>query len=197
MRRFATALALFVWATASLADSDGAFCIGPEYLAFELSFSYEPESHRLYLMRFENPAGWKEISSIEMPYFSFPNMKCETNVIRLATWDAVYSVSLSESNAAELSLQTEPRPPGPPSLQEYPDDLGSLSRGISRPYAQHDFALPSNDPVYSYELHVSKLPDPNDRCIYHVRSWVTQVVAGDVVDEHELLALDQTGECGE
>ena len=137
IRRPAAALAILGSASAAYADIDGTFCVGPDYLAFELSYSLEPESHRLYVMRFDNPAGWKQLASVDMPYLPSPNMKCEADAIHMATWDAVHHVSLSESNPAELSLRSESKPPGPPSLDEYPDDLGSLSVGRSRRQAKH------------------------------------------------------------
>ena len=194
IRSITAALAILGSASAAYADIDGTFCVGPDYLAFELSYSLEPESHRLYVMRFDNPAGWKQLASVDMPYFPSPNMKCEADAIHMATWDAVHSVSLSESNPAELSLRSESKPPGP---DEYPDDLGSLSVGMSGAYGQHDFPMPSDDPVYSYVLHVSKAPDPLGRCLLNVRSWVTQLVASEVVDEYEIVALQQPAECGE
>jgi hypothetical protein len=62
IRSITAALATLGSASAAYADSDGAFCVGSDYLAFEFSYSLEPESHRLYVMRFDNPAGWKQLA---------------------------------------------------------------------------------------------------------------------------------------
>jgi hypothetical protein len=115
----------------------------------------------------------------------------------MADWYAVHHVSLSDVNTSGLSLRREEKSPGPPSLVEFPDGLGSLSSGLSGPPGQHDFPLPSRDPIYSYVLHVAKERDPESSCIFKVRSWVTQTVASDIVDEYEIFAADQPAECGE
>ena len=183
--------------TVALADSDGYFCIGPDYLAFELSFSRAPHTHRLYVMRFDDPIQWKAPVWIDLPEFNNGPMRCEERSIALAAWESIHHVTWSVADPADLSLQTTTKPPGPSDPSDYPDALGSLSFGIPGNTQEYSASLPSHDLDYSYTLSVTRTRDLSKQCVVHVRSTVAQQVADAVVDEYELFAGTMPAECGE
>ncbi len=188
-------LLLMCFPSPSFADSDGAFCIGPDYLAFQLSLSLNPGDHRLYVMRFGDPTEWKNPSSVILPYFSAPQLRCEATAIHLGA-DTVHVVSWDPSAPRTLRHRTVLRTVES-EAKGYPDTLGSLSEGMPGPYGTKTFALPGADGRHSYELEVSKERDPANPCIRRVRSRVHQKSGGEVVETHELIAMTHPAECGE
>ena len=196
MRDILVLLGLTLLGLPALADSDGNFCIGPSYLAYEISFSIEPAGHRLYILRFDDPANWKEPLRLNLPDFNPPPMRCEAHTIVLAGWDAIHHVSWQEESPEALSLRSEPKEPGPSDMSRFPDAIGSLTLGIPG-REEYSASLPSDDPVYRYRLTVSRERDATRPCIWNVRAYIGQQVSNDVVDELELFAGQMPAECGE
>jgi len=191
MRRFSAALVACVFSAPAWCDSDGYFCVGGDYLAFELSFSGKARAHQLHLMRFHDPSRWTEALSIVLPDFQTHGLRCAAAVVSITGWEAIYDVSWRDADSA-LALVQRAKSPGPPEETKFPDSLGSLVFGPPQ-----EVALPSRDPTYSYVLRVQRTPDPADRCSVFVRSAIAQRVGGAVVREHELLSGRMPAECGE
>ena len=180
-----------------MADSDGSFCIGPDYLAYEISFSIEPIGHRLYILRFDDSARWKDPSRIDLPEFNAGPMRCEHETIVLAGWDAIHYVTWREEARNTLRLRSEPKEPGPAEMREFPDTIGSLVFGIPGLPEEYSAPLPSDDLLYTYRLVLSRERDVLSPCTWNVRSYVAQYVFSDMVAEFELYAGQQPAECGE
>ena len=197
MRKILFLLPLVALGSPALADSDGYFCIGPDYLAYEMTFSVEPHGHRLYILRFEDPAAWDKPLRVDLPEFNGPPMRCEAQSIRLAGWDAIHHVTWPAEFPYDVSLRSEPKEPGPSDMNEFPDSIGSVVFGIAGTMEDYSVPLPSSDPVYSYRLTVSRKRDAVNFCTINVRSYVAQYVSRDVVAELELFAGQMPGECGE
>ena len=197
MREILVLMGLVLISLPVLADSDGNFCIGPDYLAYEISFSIEPIGHRLYILRFDDPVQWKEPLRFDLPDFNAPPMRCEGQAIVLAGWDAIHHVSWQEESPDTLSLRSEPKEPGPPEMSRFPDAIGSVVFGIPGLLDEYSAPLPSDDPVYSYRLTVSRERNEIAHCTWNVRSYVAQYVSNDVVDELELFAGQMPAQCGE
>ena len=180
-----------------MADSDGSFCIGPDYLAYEISFSIDPIGHRLYILRFDDSARWKDPLRIDLPEFNAPPMRCEYEAIVLASWDAIHYVTWRGEARNSLRLRSEPKLPGPAEVSEFPDTIGSVVFGIPGLLDEYSAALPSDDPLYSYRLVLSRERDAISLCTWNVRSYVEQYASNKIVDEFELYAGQQPAECGE
>jgi len=195
IRNLSWLLILVGFVSPSFADSDGAFCIGPDYLAFQLSLSINPIDHRLYVMRFDDPKEWKNPSSVSLPYFSAPQLRCEETAIYLSS-GTVHVVSWEESaprtlRHSNISRTRESEAKG------YRDTLGSLSEGIPGPYGTTTFVLPGVAGNLSYQLEVTKERDPANPCLRRVHSRIHQKSGGQVVETHDLVTLTQPAECGE
>lgn len=188
-------LVLMLLPLPSYADSDGAFCIGPDYLAFQLSVSVNQGNHRLYLMRFDDSKAWKNLAFVDLPYFSSPNFRCEPTATYMSS-GAIHAVSWDASEHGDLSYRTMLRTLESES-KGYPDTRSSFSLGIPGPYGATEFSLPSGDPDYAYELLVEKMRDPENECIRNARSLVRQKYKGEVVDSLELAATSLNAGCGE
>lgn len=187
---------ILMWcATPSFADTDGAFCIGPDYLAFQLSLAIGQNDHRLYVMRFSDSTAWKDSTFIALPYFNAPQLRCAETSIHLSA-DRVHLVSWDASVPSTLRHQTILRTIES-EAKGYPDTMGSLTEGMPGPYGTKTFALPSTDRVHSYELEVEKQRDQTNPCLKRVRSRIHQKSRGRIVETHELVALTHPTECGE
>jgi hypothetical protein len=197
MREILVLLGLILSSAPILADSDGNFCICPDYLAYEFSFSVEPIGHRLYILRFDDPTNWKEPLRLDLPDFNGPPMRCEDQAIVLAGWDAIHHVTWEQGSPASVSLRSEPKAPGPSEVAEFPDTIGSLAFGLPGLPEEYSAALPSDDPVYSYRLTVLRELDKIRPCSWNVRSYVAQYASNAAVDELELFVGQMPAECGE
>jgi hypothetical protein len=197
MRKILELLALTAFSSPVLADSDGYFCIGPDYLAYEMTFSVNPSGHRLYILRFDNPAAWDEPLRVDLPEFNGPPMRCEAQAIVLAGWDEIHHVAWQAESPHVVSLRSEPKEPGPSDMSKFPDSIGSVVFGIPGPIEVYSAPLPSDDPVYSYRLTVSRTRDPVRPCSWNVRSFIAQYVFRDVVAEFDLFAGQTPAECAE
>ncbi len=77
------------------ADSDGYYCIGSEYLAYQFGLAApSPESHRLYIVPLRAGQILGEPFALELPNFQVHGLLCGDNEVRLASFHAVYTVKL-------------------------------------------------------------------------------------------------------
>jgi hypothetical protein len=94
-------LALAVLATANPgvahADSDGYYCIGPSYLAYQFAMA-SVAPHLLYVIRTNGPEGIPEPAVLELPQFQVHGMRCGDRSIDVAAFTAAYRVMLDESD---------------------------------------------------------------------------------------------------
>lgn len=81
----------------SLADSDGYYCLGLNYVAYELSHS-EPahEGHNLYVVRLGGKEAIAEPEIIKLPDFQLHGMQCMGGRVRLLGWEAFYDVIIGD-----------------------------------------------------------------------------------------------------
>lgn len=188
--RMSAICGLLALSSAAWADADGSFCVGPDYLAVEFSFSKEPRRHRLYVWHFADALSWKEASAIDLPEFNNGPMACTAGRVSLAGWDALYDVSWTDRTS--LSLRVTPKQPGATVDGEFPDNRGSVVFGPAQ-----TVPLPSADVQHSYVLAVERTRDPQNRCTLHVRSRILQYRSGTLANEHELFSGTLPAECGE
>lgn len=81
------------------ADSDGYYCAGPGYLAYQFGFAAPPVGpHRLHIVRFGGASGIEAPVVLDLPQFQVHGISCGERSIRLAAYDAIYTVQLDEMN---------------------------------------------------------------------------------------------------
>lgn len=82
-------------AGSAYADSDGYYCIGAGYLAYQFGFAAPSmRPHRLHVMPVGGPGVIAEPVVLELPQFQVHGMQCGQRGIQLVAFDAVYTVAL-------------------------------------------------------------------------------------------------------
>src|SRR5213596_1863955 len=86
-------IALSALAAPAQADDDGSFCVGSDYIAYELSLSVPPgkREHALYVVSLTDSAGIGRPSRIRLPSFQVHGMRCNRTSVELLGWDSLYT----------------------------------------------------------------------------------------------------------
>ena len=80
------------------ADSDGYYCTSGGYLAYQFGFAAPPVGpHRLFIVRFGGASGIDAPIALDLPQFQVHGIVCGERTVRLAAYDAIYTVHLDES----------------------------------------------------------------------------------------------------
>src|SRR4029453_14438490 len=81
------------------ADSDGYYCVGRGYLAYQLGFAAPPIApHHLYVVRFGGTAGIEAPVALDLPQFQVQGIICADRAIRILAYDAIYTVRLDATD---------------------------------------------------------------------------------------------------
>lgn len=94
------------------ADSDGYYCIGRGYLAYQ--FGFAPPSnrpHRLSVIRFSGTSGIQSPAVLDLPQFQVHGMQCGEASIDVAAFTGIYHVTLDESSRP-VRYELQPFPDG-------------------------------------------------------------------------------------
>jgi hypothetical protein len=115
--------AILLFPSLAHADSDGYYCIGPGFVAYEMSFSAGASGHWLHIVRVSAEKGIVRLPPIALPEFQVHGMTCREHTVDLDGWTMRYGVSLdSNGQATVISTAVEPSPKG---AQQ---NLGMLAR---------------------------------------------------------------------
>lgn len=80
------------------ADSDGYFCVGPDYLAYQFGLAAPPTApHTLYILRIGDGGGIAPPVEIRLPQFQVHGMRCRSGAIDILAFDSVHTVSFDEA----------------------------------------------------------------------------------------------------
>jgi len=81
------------------ADSDGHYCVGRRYLAYQFGFA-APSSkpHRLSVIPFSGNSGIESLAVLDLPQFQVHGMQCGEAWIDVAAFTAIYHVTLDENH---------------------------------------------------------------------------------------------------
>lgn len=112
------------------ADSDGYYCVGRGYLAYQFGMAPLPVApHHLYVLRIGTTNGIAEPVAIELPQFQVHGLQCGAGWIDVAAFTAIYHVTLDRT-ARPTRYEVRPLAEGqriPPEF--FPQlNLGTLSR---------------------------------------------------------------------
>jgi hypothetical protein len=81
------------------ADSDGYYCIGRGYLAYQFGVAAPPLGpHHLNIIRIDTATGFEAPVVFDLPQFQVHGILCGEGSIRIAAYDAIYTVQLDERN---------------------------------------------------------------------------------------------------
>jgi hypothetical protein len=192
MKKFMVVFALMVASTAAHADSDGYFCIGPSYVAYELSFSGPlPNKHQLHIVRLNDQSNWKDAYVLELPEFQTQGMMCSESTVKVLAWDAIYTASWTSTDSRP-SITAKSIQPGKFSDSEIPQLIDNFISRRSRL-----IWLSTLSTEYSFLLWIESVPDQNVKCQFQVRSWIERRRGQKVIDAKVLYTGAQPAECGE
>ena len=80
------------------ADSDGYYCVGPGYLAYQFGMAPLPIApHRLHVLSTRAATGIPEPAVLELPQFQVHGLRCGDGWIEVASFTAVYRVTLDNT----------------------------------------------------------------------------------------------------
>jgi hypothetical protein len=98
-------------AESSLSDSDGYFCVGPGYLAYEFNDTSAPDSgHVLNIIYLGGEAGISAPVKVMLESFQTHGMKCGENSIEILAWDAIHIVDISNRKAPSIKAKISIEP---------------------------------------------------------------------------------------
>jgi hypothetical protein len=121
------------------ADSDGYFCVGAGYLAYELREWSAPEgTHVLKVVRVGQPDGVSEPATLPLADFQVHGMRCEAKRIVVLGWDRRYTIALPSDGPPRIE-SADPRPAGKVPMEYRVDSLtdSRRSRTIRIPSTRH------------------------------------------------------------
>jgi len=103
---------LFSWPSLALADSDGYYCVGRGYVAYETRFAASGSQHVLHVLRFSRAGGIGQVQDIPLDDFQTHGMSCSDRVIEVAALSTRYLVDVSvpeKPRIKTLSASFEPQ----------------------------------------------------------------------------------------
>jgi hypothetical protein len=135
------------WPAGLKADSDGYFCTGPGYLAFQLRSWNTDGPHLLKVIRFGD-GEVREAGEVELPDFQPHAILCENDRVRLVGWQShyvEYSIDVSGEPRVVETIEDPERPYSPGIADEEMTNLGDWavpgSTTLSAEDSQHEYRL--------------------------------------------------------
>ena len=129
------------------ADSDGYYCVGRGYIAYETRFSTQPSQHLLHVIQFSSTQGIVRIAPIALENFQVHSMTCHATAIELTGWTTRYLVDISDVQRPAITSGPKPGGPGPGEAGRLnrlgvidlqgdarPGEFQLVIAGVSRPY---------------------------------------------------------------
>lgn len=92
-------LGLFGARSPLVADSDGYYCIGRGYLAYELRWTGPANAHELRIVRYSEAVGIVELTPLVLEDFQVHEMTCFEDSIEVEGWTIGYTIDLSGLDA--------------------------------------------------------------------------------------------------
>lgn len=99
------ALIVLAQPVSALADSDGYFCVGHGYLAYETRVAEKPARHLLHLVWFGPERGIVRSPPIPLDDFQVHGMSCGAREIEVQGWEVAYSVDIANPASPEITRQ--------------------------------------------------------------------------------------------
>jgi len=180
------------------ADSDGYYCAGRGYLAYQFGMAPLPVApHRLYVLPIGMSAGIAEPAAFELPQFQVHGLRCGDGWLDVASFTAIYHVTL-DGQARPIRYEVRPFAAGqkvPPEF--FPQrNLGMLSpaRGIGR---LERVSLGTKEGGGQFLLEMAGQEIPNERCVVALTTRVVETDRNGREVRHRIIYRAQGHrECG-
>ncbi|MEL6301045.1 MAG: hypothetical protein AAFV47_12440 [Pseudomonadota bacterium] len=190
LRATLIAVAFLCGSHAAEADSDGYFCVGPDYLAYQLNSPGFPGAHKLFVIPFD----WDQTEIIryttDLPDFQVHDIICNEKHIRAIGWESVHDVTWDSDDLNALKVMSSKKVYVPP-------QYGDRSLPLSLVYGP-DQAISLRDPNnrYIYVLEVSRKDIPELQCTELVTARLSKIDVDVLVDSIILVSHEVSMECG-
>ncbi|OHB32838.1 MAG: hypothetical protein A2X84_04215 [Desulfuromonadaceae bacterium GWC2_58_13] len=174
-------------AAEALADSDGYYCAGRGYLAYQFSGLSTPiEGHTLYLFELAPDKGISKPRQFALDPFQVLGMRCLDHTVDLLAWDRIYRIGLNDPESPSIG-KVEPQPEDSVFPDFTSDNLGRWAP------ATQTIPLKTAGGRFSFELVIEQQTDPETKAgpgvIRHrIRSFVRQKDAGGTIIEREIFS---------
>lgn len=91
--------ALIISASSAFAgESDGYYCVGPDYLAYQFAFTNGSTDHQLNVISLARGFSIAEPAVVELPAFQVHGMRCNETSVELRDEKIVYGVDVSDQD---------------------------------------------------------------------------------------------------
>ena len=133
------------------ADSDGYFCTGPGYLAYQLRSWNTDGRHLLKIVRFGD-GEFREAGAVELPDFQPHAILCEEDRVRIVGWTlhyVEYSIDVSGEPRITETIENLDRALSPAQSEEQMPNLGDWA-------VPGTTALSSGDARHQYRMVITR-----------------------------------------
>jgi hypothetical protein len=190
------AVLILVVAGEARADSDGYFCVGKDYIAYQFGLAApSPGPHRLTIVRFGRD-GLHAPQVVDLPQFQVHGMACGDTTVRVAAFDAIYTVTLASTPRLVGRADIPPTDHGRfPSAVFVQRNLAQLSRARAEMRADR-IRLGVAPDGHAFELVI--VPTPSSKaCVVNIVSTLVELdAAGGQVVSRDVFRGEAPRECG-
>jgi len=193
-------IALSALAAPAQADDDGSFCIGSDYIAYELSLSVAPgkREHALYVVSLTDSAGIGRPSRIRLPDFQVHGMRCNRTSVELLGWDSLYTVPVGPTSAAPVAQSA---PWANQADRRLPQGFTSAGFWVWSPALRagrpDTLRLPVEAAARRFLLVRDVTANPQNPCLYNLRGQVVAFdTSGRLLGSLVLVDRERHRECG-
>jgi hypothetical protein len=202
MQKFLTIIALATAMSTAHADSDGYFCVGPGYFAYEMSISTDtPDIHKLHILHLQNSNRWLEEVIVNLPSLQTGLMDCSDSVIRLYGRDVVQEIDWKpDDKSPDVSVRSILAGSSEAEFLRHQAPGSSISSRITGSLVRATpqvLPLLESEDGYRILLHQEVTLDPTNHCLAHTISTIERRRGEQLVSGKVLHAQLQDAECGE
>jgi len=164
------------------ADSDGYYCTGRGYLAYQFGMAPMPIApHRVHVISIRGPQGIPEPSTLELPQFQVHGMLCGDGWIDIASFTTLYRITLDGNQQPvryEVRGSLEGQAIPQPFILSQFQNLGALggARAYSKPI-RTSLAKKALGGEYVLEI-IAKAIEPVKACEVSVTSRIVETDGG-------------------
>jgi len=196
-------IAVSALAPPAQADDDGSFCIGPNYIAYELSLNVTPgqREHALYVVSLTDSGGIGEPSKVGLPRFQVHGLRCTRTSVELLGWDSLYTVPVGRTGAAPPAPVAQAAPWANQADRRLPQGFTSAGFWVWTPALRagrpDTLRLPVEAVARRFLLIRDLTPNPQSRCLYNLRGQLVAVdTSARAPDSLVLVDRERHRECG-
>ena len=185
-------LLFIAFAQISHADSDGYYCVGPNYIAYEFNLPGQPSAHKLNIVYLGREGGITGPYQIVIPDFQTHGMKCDAELVNIRAWDGLFKINISDPLNPEINKTKLPDVNSLKLDGFKEENLGNWA------FKSESIRLDSDDKKSKYYLNIERKSDSNVKngygiIFHHNRSKVLQK-NNDNEDIKELIIFSGTFE---